>query len=55
MLENIKWLGHDTFRIIGEKVIYTDPFQIKNLRGLILFLLRMNTMTISVLRILKNF
>lgn len=29
MLENIKWLGHDTFRIIGEKVIYTDPFQIK--------------------------
>lgn len=29
MLENIKWLGHDTFKIIGEKIIYTDPFQIK--------------------------
>ncbi|MCS7163835.1 MAG: MBL fold metallo-hydrolase [Thermodesulfovibrio sp.] len=29
MLENIKWLGHDTFKITGEKVIYTDPFQIK--------------------------
>lgn len=28
MIENIKWLGHDTFKIIGEKVIYTDPFQI---------------------------
>lgn len=29
MIENIKWLGHDTFKITGEKVIYTDPFQIK--------------------------
>jgi len=29
MLENIKWLGHDSFKITGEKVIYTDPFQIK--------------------------
>lgn len=29
MIENIHWLGHDTFKIIGEKVIYTDPFQIK--------------------------
>ena len=28
MVENIHWLGHDTFRIEGEKVIYTDPFQI---------------------------
>lgn len=28
MIENIKWLGHDTFKIIGEKIIYTDPFQI---------------------------
>lgn len=28
MIENIKWLGHDTFKIVGEKVIYTDPFQI---------------------------
>ncbi len=29
MIENIHWLGHDTFRITGEKVIYTDPFKIK--------------------------
>lgn len=31
MLDNIeiKWLGHDTFKISAEKVIYTDPFQIK--------------------------
>lgn len=29
MIENIKWLGHDTFKITGEKIIYTDPFQIK--------------------------
>lgn len=29
MLENIKWLGHDSFKITGEKIIYTDPFQIK--------------------------
>ena len=29
MLNNIHWLGHDTFRIIGEKIIYTDPFRIK--------------------------
>jgi L-ascorbate metabolism protein UlaG (beta-lactamase superfamily) len=29
MLENIHWLGHDTFKIVGEKVIYTDPFKIK--------------------------
>ena len=29
MLEKIHWLGHDTFKITGEKVIYTDPFQIK--------------------------
>jgi L-ascorbate metabolism protein UlaG (beta-lactamase superfamily) len=29
MYENIHWLGHDTFRITGEKVIYTDPFRIK--------------------------
>jgi L-ascorbate metabolism protein UlaG (beta-lactamase superfamily) len=29
MLKNIHWLGHDTFRITGEKVIYTDPFKIK--------------------------
>lgn len=29
MLKNITWLGHDTFKIIGEKIIYTDPFKIK--------------------------
>ncbi len=29
MLENIHWLGHDTFKIVGEKIIYTDPFKIK--------------------------
>ncbi|MBP1753085.1 MAG: metal dependent hydrolase [Geobacteraceae bacterium] len=28
MIENIHWLGHDTFRITGEKTIYTDPYQI---------------------------
>lgn len=28
MIENIHWLGHDTFKIVGEKVIYTDPFKI---------------------------
>ncbi len=29
MIENIHWLGHDTFKITGKKVIYTDPFKIK--------------------------
>jgi L-ascorbate metabolism protein UlaG (beta-lactamase superfamily) len=30
MVENIKWLGHDTFKITGQGlVIYTDPFQLK--------------------------
>ena len=29
MIKNIHWLGHDTFKITGEKVIYTDPFKIK--------------------------
>ncbi len=28
MVENIHWLGHDTFKIIGEKVIFTDPFKL---------------------------
>jgi len=28
MIENIQWLGHDTFRIAAEKVIYTDPFKV---------------------------
>ena len=30
MVKDIHWLGHDTFKITGEKVIYTDPFKIKN-------------------------
>jgi L-ascorbate metabolism protein UlaG (beta-lactamase superfamily) len=30
MVKNIHWLGHDTFRITGEKVVYTDPFRIRN-------------------------
>lgn len=29
MVKDIHWLGHDTFRIEGERVIYTDPFRIK--------------------------
>jgi L-ascorbate metabolism protein UlaG (beta-lactamase superfamily) len=29
MLSEIHWLGHDTFKSKGEKVIYTDPFKIK--------------------------
>lgn len=31
VVKNIKWLGHDTFRVeSGVTVIYTDPFEIKN-------------------------
>lgn len=30
MTKDIHWLGHDTFKIVGERVIYTDPFKIKN-------------------------
>lgn len=29
MLKNIKWLGHDSFKISGEKNIFIDPFKIK--------------------------
>lgn len=29
MIENIHWLGHDSFRIDAEKVIYIDPWQLK--------------------------
>lgn len=29
MLENIKWLGHASFRIDGENVIYIDPWNVK--------------------------
>ncbi|CAB5151188.1 hypothetical protein D3OALGA1CA_4432 [Olavius algarvensis associated proteobacterium Delta 3] len=28
MIINIKWLGHDSFRIEGSKTIYIDPYQI---------------------------
>ncbi len=29
MLENIHWLGHDSFRIDAEKTIYIDPWKLK--------------------------
>ena len=29
MVENLFWLGHASFRIVGQKVIYIDPWQIK--------------------------
>jgi L-ascorbate metabolism protein UlaG (beta-lactamase superfamily) len=29
MANNIHWLGHDTFKITGEKILYTDPFRLK--------------------------
>jgi len=29
MVKDIHWLGHDTFKITGEKVIFTDPFKIR--------------------------
>jgi L-ascorbate metabolism protein UlaG (beta-lactamase superfamily) len=29
MVKDIHWLGHDTFKVTGEKVVYTDPFKIK--------------------------
>ncbi len=29
MVDNIHWLGHDTFKITGERTVYTDPFKIK--------------------------
>lgn len=28
MVKNLNWLGHDGFRIDGEKTIYIDPFQL---------------------------
>jgi len=30
MVKDIHWLGHDTFKVTGEKVIFTDPFKIRN-------------------------
>jgi len=29
MIKDIHWLGHDTFKIAGEKVIFTDPFRLR--------------------------
>jgi len=29
VVKDIHWLGHDTFKIVGEKVIFTDPFKIR--------------------------
>lgn len=29
IVSDIHWLGHDTFKIVGERVIYTDPFKIR--------------------------
>ncbi len=29
MVKDIHWLCHDTFKIVGEKIIYTDPFKLK--------------------------
>ncbi len=29
MAENIRWLGHDTFIVGGQPVIYTDPYHLK--------------------------
>ncbi len=28
MLENVHWLGHASFKITGEKIIYIDPYRI---------------------------
>ena len=30
MLENLHWLGHDTFRIDGPPVVYVDPYQLRD-------------------------
>jgi len=29
MVKDIHWLGHVTFKIVGEKTIFTDPFKVK--------------------------
>jgi L-ascorbate metabolism protein UlaG (beta-lactamase superfamily) len=29
MTKDIQWLGHDTFKILGDRVVYTDPFRLK--------------------------
>jgi L-ascorbate metabolism protein UlaG (beta-lactamase superfamily) len=28
MIKNIHWLGHDSFRLMGDKIIYIDPWKI---------------------------
>ena len=30
MLENVHWLGHASFKLTGEKVVYIDPWQLKD-------------------------
>ena len=30
VLDQIRWYGHDTFRIDLGKVVYTDPFKVKH-------------------------
>ncbi|MDP8262011.1 MAG: MBL fold metallo-hydrolase [Candidatus Ancaeobacter aquaticus] len=30
MIENIHWLGHASFKITGEKIIYIDPYKIND-------------------------
>lgn len=32
MEPKIEWLGHDSFRLTGEKIVYIDPWQIANAR-----------------------
>lgn len=29
LLQDMHWLGHDTYKVVGEQVIYTDPYNIK--------------------------
>ena len=29
MTKDIHWLGHDTFKFVGDRVVYTDPFRLK--------------------------
>ena len=30
MLDNIKWLGHSTIKLLGNRIIYIDPYNIKD-------------------------
>jgi len=30
MLENVHWLGHAAFKLTGERVVYIDPWQLKD-------------------------